>query len=105
MFWQTDLDKNQQEVLAKGLEAGKYAVSDDGHQLAYQTDGEKDAAKEIRVMDLSSGDEYSVKAAKNEAVRPLGFLNGDFPMPERRHPVRRQLRCISLRSMIRKIKK
>ena len=29
-------------------------------------------------MDLSSGDEYSVKAAKNEAVRPLGFLNGDF---------------------------
>ena len=112
VLYRIDLDKNQQEVLAKGLEAGKYAVSDDGHQLAYQTDGEKDAAKEIRVMDLSSGDEYSVKAAKNEAVRPLGFLNGDLfmefcglPMPERRHPVRRQLRCISLRSMIRKIKK
>lgn len=78
VLYRIDLDKNQQEVLAKGLEAGKYAVSDDGHQLAYQTDGEKDAAKEIRVMDLSSGDEYSVKAAKNEAVRPLGFLNGDF---------------------------
>ena len=55
VLYRIDLDKNQQEVLAKGLEAGKYAVSDDGHQLAYQTDGEKDAAKEIRVMDLSSG--------------------------------------------------
>ena len=72
VLYRIDLDKNQQEVLAKGLEAGKYAVSDDGHQLAYQTDGEKDAAKEIRVMDLSSGDEYSVKAAKNEAQK--GFF-------------------------------
>jgi hypothetical protein len=44
VLYRIDLDKNQQEVLAKGLEAGKYAVSDDGHQLAYQTDGEKDEA-------------------------------------------------------------
>ena len=51
---------------------------DDGHLMAYQTSGTIDTAAQIQVMDLSSGDSYTVDASDGEAVRPLGFVNGDF---------------------------
>ena len=72
-LYQIDLDKDEQTVLAEELSEDQYAVSDDGHQMAYQT-----SEAQISVMNLKSGDTYTIDAADGEGVRPLGFINGDF---------------------------
>ena len=74
-LYRIDLDRNEQEVLAGNLTEDQYTVSDDGCQMAYQTD---DSAAEIQVMNLESGDSYQIKAENQETVRPLGFINSDF---------------------------
>ena len=102
-LYQIYLDNDEQTTLAEGLTEEQYAVSDDGHLMAYQTtgspeDGEKDAGENtgdnaaennadgsadtagsgLCVMNLRSGDTYTIDAAEGESVRPLGFINGDF---------------------------
>ena len=102
-LYQIDLDNDEQTTLAEELTEEQYAVSDDGHLMAYQTtgspeDGEKDAGENtgdnaaennadgsadtacsgLCVMNLRSGDTYTIDAAEGESVRPLGFINGDF---------------------------
>lgn len=87
-LYQIDLEQGEQTVLAEGLEEGQYALSDDGGMLAYQTDGSQpdgENAEEtsgtgagIQVLNLQSGEGYTVEAADGESVRPLGFINGDF---------------------------
>lgn len=77
-LYQVDLESDEQTVLAEELEEGQYAVSGDGHLMAYQTNGTADTASEIIVMNLSSGEQQTIQAADGEAVRPLGFVNGDF---------------------------
>ncbi len=77
-LYQIGLEGNDQTVLADDLTEDQYSVSDDGHLLAYQTDGEADGATEIQVMDLTDAGSYKVSAAEGEKVRPLGFVNGDF---------------------------
>lgn len=77
-LYQIDLDREEQTVLAEGLEDGQYAVSEDGQLMAYQTDAAADTSSAIRVIDLESGEGYTVEAAEGESVRPLGFVNGDF---------------------------
>ncbi len=77
-LYQVDLGRNEESVLAEALDEGQYAVSEDGHLMAYQTDGTLTTATQITVMNLKSGQQYTVSAAQNEAVRPLGFVNSDF---------------------------
>lgn len=77
-LYQVDLKKNKQTALAENLKEGQYAVSDDGHLMAYQSKGDKAGGTEIQVMNLSSLENYTVKAADGETVSPLGFVNGDF---------------------------
>ena len=102
-LYQIDLDNDEQTTLAEGLTEEQYAVSDDGHLMAYQTtgspeDGEKDAGENTGddaaennedgsadtagsgpwLMNLRRGDTYTIDAAEGESVRPLGFINGDF---------------------------
>lgn len=94
-LYQIDLDNDKQTTLAKGLTEEQYAVSDDGHLMAYQTtggteDGKEDTKKNnadggagtagsaICVMNLKRGDTYTIDAGEGETVRPLGFINGDF---------------------------
>ena len=77
-LYQVDLERDEQTVLAENLEEGQYAVSDDGHLTAYQTDGTLYTASALKVMNLRSGAEYTIEAADGQAVRPLGFVNSDF---------------------------
>ena len=94
-LYQIDLDNDKQTTLAKELTEEQYAVSDDGHLMAYQTtggteDGKEDTKKNnadggagtagsaICVMNLKRGDTYTIDAGEGETVRPLGFINGDF---------------------------
>lgn len=88
-LYQIDLERDEQTVLAEDLAEGEYAVSDDGHLMAYQTTVEADETQEanadgeadgpgIQVMDLRSGETYEIQASEGETLRPLGFVNGDF---------------------------
>lgn len=77
-LYQINLDTKEQEILAENLGEGQYTVCDDGHIVAYQTAGERNMAKEIRVMDLNKGSEYLLQAAEGEAILPKGFVNSDF---------------------------
>lgn len=77
-LYQADLEKNKQEVLAKNLEEGQYAASDDGHLLAYQTEGSLEDAHKIVVVNLKTGKERVLEAKAEESIRPLGFVNNDF---------------------------
>ena len=76
-LYQINLEKDEQTVLAEGLTEEQYAVSDDGHQMAYHTSGD-DGAQQVCVMNLQSGDTHLIDAGGGEDVRPLGFINGDF---------------------------
>lgn len=77
-LYQVDLEQDEQIVLAENLAEGQYAVSDDGQLMAYQADGSLNTATQIQVMNLKTGENYTVNADAGEAVRPLGFVNGDF---------------------------
>lgn len=77
-LYQVNLERNKQEILAENLEEGQYVASDDGHLLAYQTDGSLEEAKEIAILNLKSGKERKVVAKEGESVRPLGFVSNDF---------------------------
>lgn len=103
VLYQVDLEKDEQEILAENLEEGQYVVSDDGHLMAFQPDGELNTAQEVRVLNLANGESYTVNASREEeekedrgwhfsgfgggeakeetpaeAVRPLGFIYNDF---------------------------
>lgn len=77
-LYQVDLKNNDQEVLAENLEEGQYVVSEDGHLMAYQTDGDLNTAKAVQVLNLANQKSYTVEAKDGEAVRPLGFVLDDF---------------------------
>ncbi len=77
-LYQVDLEKDDQTVLAENLEGNQYAVSEDGSMLAYKTQEDEDTAAGIQVLNLESGEGYTVEAPEGEDVRPLGFINGDF---------------------------
>ena len=76
-LYEIDLDSDEQNVLAENLTEDQYAVSDDGHQMAYQTEGES-GEKQVVVMNLKTGDNYTIDAQSGEDIRPLGFIHGDF---------------------------
>jgi len=103
VLYQVDLEKNDQEILAENLEEGQYVVSDDGHLMSFQPEGELNTAQEVCVLNLANGESYTVNASREEegtedtgwhfagfgrrddkdetpaeAVRPLGFVYNDF---------------------------
>lgn len=77
-LYQSDLDKEEQTILAEGLSEDQYAVSDDGHQVAYQTRDGDSGTEQIIVMDLRAGSQSIVEPESGESLRPLGFIHGDF---------------------------
>ena len=60
------MKKNKQTTLAENLKEGQYAVSDDGHLMAYQSEGDKSGGTVIQVMNLSSLETNTVEAASGE---------------------------------------
>ena len=78
-LYQTELGEEEQTVLAEGLTEDQYALSEDGSRIAYQTPAAEEGGNAgIQVLDLQSGEGYTVEAADGETVRPLGFVNSDF---------------------------
>lgn len=103
VLYQVDLEKEKQDILAEDLEEGQYVVSDDGHLMAFQLDGELNTSTEVQVLNLANGESYTVTADREDgeekskgwnfggfgdkkdeketpdmAIRPLGFVYNDF---------------------------
>ncbi len=103
VLYQVNVENDKQEILAENLEEGQYVVSDDGHLMAFQPDGDLNTAAEVQVLNLANGESFTVAASREEegekkssgwhfvgfgggdqeedaglAVRPLGFVYNDF---------------------------
>lgn len=77
-LYKVDLETEEKEALVKNLKENQYTTSADGKYLAYQANGTLTEANIMTVWNLQSGKSYQVKAAGDEAVRPLGFVQGDI---------------------------
>lgn len=77
-LYEVDMKLDYKDTLVEGLEDGQYVVSEDGHLVAYQTEGDLYTAQGIVIKNLKSGEEYTVEVAEGETIRPLGFINEDF---------------------------
>lgn len=77
-LYQVDLLKNKQDALTKDLKEGQYTASQDGHLLAYQTEGTLENAKKITILNLKTGKERELEAKAEESIKPLGFVHNDF---------------------------
>lgn len=75
-IWHVDLDREDVEVLADGLTAKDVAVSGSGRYVTWAEDPY--SAKELVQMDLKKKKKHTLKAGKNEYVRPIGYVNEDF---------------------------
>lgn len=71
-LYEIDVEKGDQTVLAEELTEDRYVVSEDGHMMAYQAEGN------IVVRNLATGGERTMESAEGESIRPLGFIKNDF---------------------------
>lgn len=69
---------NTAQLVVSGLNEHNFKVSDDGRMLAWQDEGKENDATKINVMDLSTGEKYSVEAEAGKCIKVLGFLNQDL---------------------------
>ena len=69
------LATGEKSVLLSGLESGQYVSSDDGRLIAYRKEGSE---SEAVVLDFSTDRKQEVSVAKDEIIKPLGFVKGDF---------------------------
>lgn len=77
-LFEINMAKGKKTELAAGLKEQQYAVSDDGHIIAYQTGEEAAQATQIILKDFATDDERTIECAANECIQPLGFVNSDF---------------------------
>lgn len=73
-----DMNEDTREVLVRGLEAGQYTASEDGHLIAYQSGGELNQCQKITVLNLQTGKSFDVTTEGSEYIRPVGFIRNDF---------------------------
>ena len=77
-LYETDMEKKETATLVENLTDRQYVTSEDGHLLAYQSNGTLEQATEIVVKDLESGKDRTVECQEGECILPLGFVNEDF---------------------------
>ncbi|XCP85210.1 hypothetical protein ABXS75_19695 [Roseburia hominis] len=78
-LYSVDMKEDTREVLVRGLDAGQYAVSDDGHLLAYQNmGGRPDECQKLTVLNLKNGKSFEVTSEGEEYLKPIGFIRDDF---------------------------
>lgn len=78
-LYSVDMKEDTREVLVRGLEAGQYVVSDDGHLMAYQNMGGRfDECQKLTVLNLKNGKSFEVTSEGEEYLKPIGFIRDDF---------------------------
>lgn len=77
-LYEIDLTSNLQKKLAENLEKGQYVTSEDGHLLAYQTNGTLNSSTAIEILNLETDKKMVIKSKADETIRPIGFISEDF---------------------------
>lgn len=81
-FYEVSIIENTQNVLATNMDAANYAISDDGKYVAYgilsDESGVSDVSDQLEVLDLETGNQYSITTDDSSCIRPLGFLEHDL---------------------------
>lgn len=77
-IYQIDVQGGEQNALIQDLVEGQYVASEQGHKLAWQTNGSLTKATEIMVKNLENGKEILIHAPSGESIQPLGFVGEDF---------------------------
>lgn len=66
------------EIVAADLVEGCYQVSDSSRMVVWQKENQRYQGKELVLMNLSTGEQSSIKAGYREVVEPLGFIGDDL---------------------------
>lgn len=77
-LYQVNLENSEREVIIENLEQEQYVGSDDGHLMAYQSNGSLYEANTVTVRNFASGKEYTVEVEEDECILPQGFVRNDF---------------------------
>ena len=74
----SDVEMEENTALVEALNEDQYVVSEDGHLVAYQENGDLNTATKVVVKNLESGKERTAECESDECIRPLGFVKNDF---------------------------
>lgn len=77
-LYEVDVDKNWDEPMIENLKEGQYAISENGKWVAYQSGEGAETSTEVVVLNLEENEKYTVEAAGDECIIPLGFVEDDF---------------------------
>lgn len=72
------MDSNEYMQLATNLTDGNYVINDKNNILAWHEDTSIYESETIRVIDVESKRDYVIKAADDEYVKILGFIEDDL---------------------------
>jgi hypothetical protein len=73
VLYEIELQTDKKNSLVENIQAGEYVASQDGHIFAYQIQ-----PNEIAVLNLATGEQYSVVANEGERILPLSFVGNDI---------------------------
>lgn len=73
-----DLEEKTDEILVSGMINESLTASADQSIIAIESDKDVCDNKEIRMIDLESGEIQTFTCADNERIRSVGFLSNDF---------------------------
>lgn len=77
-IYSIDLKGNEYVQIVSGLKDNRYAINADGDIVAWQTNGNDGGGTRIKVLNLETGKDYSVKVGGKYRIKVLGFVNDDF---------------------------
>jgi hypothetical protein len=74
------IDLSGEEVMTEvsGLSDNLYAVSSDGHAIAYSMNGELYNTDAIRVLNMEKGTDHEIHAAEGDKLKVIGYINNDL---------------------------
>ena len=65
-------------AVVENLAEGSYKVSDSNKMAVWQKDGNSGHGKELVLMNLTTGQQKSIRAGAGEVIRPVGFMGEDL---------------------------
>lgn len=78
VMYKIELKTKKVTTLAEDLSEDVYTVSEDGHLVAISNSKSSHDITEIKVMNLDTESEYTIKAPSGTKISPAGFLGTDF---------------------------
>lgn len=66
------------EAVAKDLKEGTYQISDSNRMIVWQKENQLYQSTTLILMNLTTGEQSSIRAGSGEAIAPVGFMEDDL---------------------------